>query len=207
MTGMIGIVDHGVGNIGSVRNMLEALGASYSLTQADQNLRSFDKLILPGVGSFDQISTYFDQGGRRVAVLDFVTSGRPLLGICLGMQVLFSGSEEGGGQGLSVVNAPIRRLSALGCMGKIPHVGFNTLQVEGAPGALAKLDAKDFYFIHSFGAPVGEWLDSVDEYGLTEYEGAQFVSAFRKGNLIATQFHPEKSGEVGLELMAAFVQC
>jgi imidazole glycerol-phosphate synthase subunit HisH len=208
MSSRTAIIDHGVGNTGSVRNILEALGADNEVVDCGPELAGFDRIIIPGVGSFDQIAAYFGVDGRRQAVLDFIASGKPVLGICLGMQILFEASDEGSLPGLAVVPARMRRLSALGPVGKIPHVGFNTWKRLGkGDGAFAAFDAQDFYFVHSFAAPEGEWLQDVDEYCLTTHDGAAFVAAFRKGRLWASQCHPEKSGEIGRAFMVAFLQC
>lgn len=206
---MIGVVGHEVGNIGSIKNVLDALQAPYQMVQSVNDLRRCERLVLPGVGAFDRIIDYLSAADMLNEIRAFAQERRPILAICLGMQALFEASEEGSRPGLGIVRSPIRHLRSMGCKDKIPHVGFNTLHASGTePDHFwTKFDGKDFYFVHSFAAPMGDWTNAVDEYTTTVHGGVTFVSAFRQGSILAAQFHPEKSGESGLELVSAFITC
>lgn len=184
---MIAVVDYGAGNLFSVANALQAIGAEFRFASEPTALRGADKILLPGVGHFGQMMGALDERDLREALLGAVKEGTPILGICLGMQALYEWSEEAPGvAGLGLIAGTVRALPS-GC--RVPHMGWNTVRFASGEDVWC-------YFANSFAAPV-----SGATWGTTEYGGA-FSSAVRKGNLSGFQFHPEKSGAKGLELIA-----
>lgn len=205
---MLGIVDCNIGNIRSIVNAFNYLGTPIEMVSDPARLLDFDAIVLPGVGAFDAAMTSLTATGFDVAVKEFVATGKPLLGICLGMQLLCNGSQEGVLPGLGLVDLDVINLRQLGCQGKIPHVGFNTInRLRGESSFLQKAQGQDFYFVHTFAVedrPEGNPDLSV---ACAAYEGVEVVAALQNGNVFATQFHPEKSGEAGLNLISEFLAC
>jgi len=202
---MIGIIDCQIGNIGSLRNAFAYLGAQVEVIKHPEGLSACQAVVLPGVGAFDPAMAAVETSGFATAVKAYAGEGRPLLGICLGMQILTQGSEEGVLPGLGLVQGRAVNLRKLGCTGKVPHVGFNSIRsVNGDSSFLAETNGRDFYFVHSFGfaSPLLACSSA-----MVEYHGADFVAALQQGNIFATQFHPEKSGEAGLMLLKHFLSC
>lgn len=205
---MIGIIDCDIGNLGSLRNAFAFLDAQTEVIRDPAQLAGYRAIVLPGVGAFDPAMLAVERRGFAPAIRDYAASGRPVMGICLGLQILCNGSEEGQQPGLGLIDGDIVNLRALGCTGKIPHVGFNSIaRIEGSSGFLEPALQEDFYFVHSFAlrgvaargpAPATAWV---------EYEGVNFVAALQFGNIFATQFHPEKSGGAGLALLRRFLSC
>ncbi len=195
------IVDYGAGNLRSVVNAVRFVGGEPLVSSSPQDISRAPALILPGVGAAACVMDGLVRCGLKGALLDFIASGKPFLGVCLGLQVLFEATEEGGGyECLGVVPGRVRKF-APGL--KIPHMGWNQVKqrfshpiFEGVP------DGADFYFVHSYyGAPD----DASYTLGETDY-GVSFCSAVARGNLVATQFHPEKSGQNGLKIYANFLR-
>jgi len=202
---MIGIIDYDAGNLGSLRNALKYLGAEVEIISSTKDVSSCHAILLPGVGAFDTAMSSIKFAGFGNSVKEFVGSGGPVLGICLGMQMFTSASEEGSLPGLDIVKCSTFSLRKLGCTGKLPHVGFNTIQsVCGDSSFFSDAVGRDFYFVHSYAIPEEASLDS---YALIEYENVRFMGAFQHKNMFATQFHPEKSGEAGLVLLEHFITC
>lgn len=202
---MIGIIDCQIGNIGSLRNAFAYLGAQVEVINHPVGLSACQAVVLPGVGAFDPAMAAIEASGFAAAVKAYAGERRPLLGICLGMQILAQSSEEGILPGLGLIQGRAVNLRKLGCTGKVPHVGFNSIcSVNGDSSFLAETSGRDFYFVHSFGfsAPLMACPSA-----MVEYQGAGFVAALQQGNIFATQFHPEKSGEAGLMMLKHFLSC
>ena len=199
---MIAIVDYGAGNLRSVELALARLGVHTRVTADPDMLALADGLILPGVGAFSDDMAALGRSGTIPAVLEAVGAGRPLLGICLGMQLLLDGSEEGPGvPGLGLIPGEVRRLP--GCGLKIPHMGWNSL-TPAKPSPLFKgLPEEPYvYFVHSYACKAA---DPADVLAVTDY-GVPFHAAVQRGRILGFQFHPEKSGDVGQKLLANFVE-
>lgn len=199
---MIRIIDYGVGNIASIENMLRKVGAPVGIGRTEAELRGASHLILPGVGAFDHGMSSLRARGLEPVLSELVRErGIPILGICLGMQLLAQRSEEGSEPGLGWLDAECVRFS-LPTTGrlKVPHMGWNTVSSPpGAPNPLLPEDAR-FYFVHSYHI---RCHDAADVAGTTTY-GYPFTAAVRRGNITGVQFHPEKSHRFGLELLRRF---
>jgi glutamine amidotransferase len=206
---MIAIIDCNIGNIGSLRNAFAYLGVPVEVVADPATLPKYRAAVLPGVGAFDAAMNSLERSGFVDPIRRFASSGRPMLGICLGLQLLCRRSSEGSAVGLGIVDGDIVNLGSLGCTGKIPHVGFNTvLPPIGPPSQfLTAASGRDFYFVHSFGLESSAELAQSTSLALTNYEGSRFVAALQRDNVFATQFHPEKSGELGLAILSEFVSC
>ena len=200
---MIAIVDYGVNNLRSVQKALEHVGAEAVVTDDRQVIREAQGVILPGVGAFGDAMAILGRTGLDEAVLDVAARGIPLLGICLGMQLLFDESEEmGSHRGLGIIPGKIVRIPAdLGLV--VPHIGWNQLHPQREHPLLAGVMDGDYaYFVHSYYAlPEDEHIIlATTDYGL------DFVSIFGQGHLFGVQFHPEKSQSVGLKLLGNFAK-
>jgi imidazole glycerol-phosphate synthase subunit HisH len=196
---MIAIVDYGIGNLGSAAKAFRHVGAETVLTGDPDLLRKADTLVLPGDGAFGAAMDELRQRGLLPVLQEAVAEGRTLLGICVGMQLLFEASEEGpvtGGVG--ALPGKVRRL---GGGVKIPHIGWNQVTVRPGSRLFAGLpDGARFYFVHSYAPEAdGEAVAAACDHG------GRFAAAVESGDLFGTQFHPEKSGHAGLALLANFV--
>jgi len=202
---LIGILDYGIGNVGSIKNMLKKAGAASMIVHAAEELQTCDKLILPGVGAFDDGMKRLDASGMRTALDVAVTQGKPVLGICLGMQMLGLSSEEGKREGLGYI--PFRnlrfQLEAYPEL-KVPHMGwdFVTLPDPTDPLVSGQNEPPRYYFVHSYYA---QCEDDRDALMICDY-GRPFVAAVRHGNVRGTQFHPEKSHRFGMALLKNFAE-
>ncbi len=206
---MIGIVDYNMGNLASVINAFAKVGADAKLESDPSKLDEYDKLILPGVGAFGDAMEHLQKNDMDKAVKKFAASGKPLLGICLGMQLLFDSSEEfakdsNGTDGLGLIPGKIVAFdeNKFDQQLKVPHMGWNELFVQNETSLFDGLD-KDFYlyFVHSFHAV----CDDKYAIGKTHY-GYKFVSAVKNNNIYGIQPHPEKSHENGLKIIENFVK-
>lgn len=198
---MIGIVDFGLGNLRSLHKALEHLGAACELTGDPARLAAAERLILPGDGHFGDTMRELRERGLDTMLTDFAASGRPLLGICIGMQIMMESSEEAPGvAGLGLFEGTVRRFQSETL--KIPHMGWNTVR-QAAPSPLFAEIREDeyFYFIHSYHVAPS---DAAVIAGETEY-AARFPAIIARGNVFATQFHPEKSARPGLRMLENFV--
>lgn len=198
---MIAIVDYGAGNLRSVVNAVAKLGHTPTITSHPAELLEARAVILPGVGAATDTMDNLNRYGLVEAIRRIIAEDRPFLGICMGLQILLTGSEEGGGQKcLGIIPGQVKRLPA-GL--KIPHIGWNQVNQKVAHPVFDGIpDGANFYFVHSYYA---EPEDKTLIAGETEYD-ISFCSAIARGNLVATQFHPEKSGEAGLHLYANFLR-
>ncbi len=204
---MIAIIDYGVGNLFSLRSSLEAIEADAMVTGNPEEIRAADKIILPGVGAFGDAAVKLRENGLDLVVIEEARSGKPLMGICLGMQLLFdTGEEYGIHEGLGLI--PGRVVSMKGVIPetyKIPHIGWNGLifpeDRETSPIFRYIENGDCVYFVHSFYA--ADCRESV--IADTEY-GVLLTAAVQKDNVYGCQFHPEKSGNVGLSILKAFCE-
>jgi imidazole glycerol-phosphate synthase subunit HisH len=201
----IAIVDYGIGNLRSVQKAFEAMGAPAALVKDPAVIRAADKVVLPGVGAFKDCIDALHASGLTGPVLDHIRSGKPFLGICVGMQMLFEvGCEDGEHQGLGVLKGKVVRFDLDPAMKlKVPHMGWNQLTVK-KPSPLFKdlVEGAGVYFVHSYHC-VAE--DESIVAATTDY-GGPFVSSVWRDNVMATQFHPEKSQKVGLQILANFAE-
>lgn len=202
---MLAIIDYGVGNLFSLCSSLQAIGVDSHVTADPRELQQADHLIFPGVGAFGDAAARLRQTGLDYCIKQNVRAGKPLLGICLGMQLLFDeGLEYGRHQGLGLISGKVislRETIPVTC--KIPHIGWNSLTFPADkpkhPLFQAVQSGACVYFVHSYSA-----VDCADAViAQTEY-GAPLTAAVGKGNVYGCQFHPEKSGQIGLEILRAF---
>jgi len=195
---MIGIVDYGAGNLLSVKKALEYLEMECTIVRSKKDFRGVDKLILPGVGAFHSAIQQLLFSGMYESIHNWICSDKSFLGICLGMQLLFENSEEAGGtKGFSVFNGDVVRFKKY----KVPQMGWNQVTIRQRSPLFKEIeDNSFFYFLH------GYYLHTKEDIvlGITDY-GVVYPSVIGKGNTYAVQFHPEKSGEVGLELLKNWV--
>lgn len=202
---MTAIIDYRAGNLTSVRNALAAIGAEASVTNDPAAIRAADHVIFPGVGAAKSAMENLASLGLVDTVREVAASGKPFLGICLGMQILFEHSEEDGGVDLlGVLPGKVRRFPDVPGF-KVPEIGWNQVRVASSSPSSSpssEVAAREFYFVHSYYAELGPYTA-----GRTEYAGVEFTSMVRKGALLACQFHPEKSGRIGLELLKEFLSC
>lgn len=198
---MIAIIDYGAGNLQSVKKALDFIGAESVITDNPETINACDKILLPGVGSFGDAMASMNKKGLVETVKQNALSGKGFLGICLGLQLLFEESEESPGvQGLGIFKGKIRKFpSDMGL--KIPHIGWNSLEINQKDTLFKGISENSYvYFVHSYYL---EAEDLNDVATITNY-GIDFHSAVGKGNIFATQFHPEKSGDVGLQILKNF---
>lgn len=203
---MIVIIDYGLGNIGSIQNMIKKIGYRALASSNLEDIKLANKLILPGVGSFDAGVRNLKMLGIWEVLNEKISNGTPIIGICLGMQLMTMGSEEGLEAGFGWINAVARKfrfskdLSNL----KIPHMGWNTVELKKSSRLFTSMENQKnrFYFVHSYAV---ECFDKEDIVATTNY-GYEFVSVFEKSNIIGVQFHPEKSHRFGMQLLKNFIE-
>jgi len=198
------VIDSGSGNLHSVQRALEAVGARVLVTADPEMVRAADRLVVPGQGAFRQCMTALRERGLDQAIRDFVATGRPYFGICLGLQVLFEDSEEHGGcTGLGLLSGHVLRFRPNDAQLKVPHMGWSSVRgAKGDPMMRGIPEGGHFYFVHSY------YVEPADPtvVALTCHYGHDFAAAIRYENLFACQFHPEKSQKLGLKLLANFSQ-
>ena len=195
---MIAIIDYGVGNLGSVLNAFKYLGYEAIVTSSKEEILNADKVVLPGVGAFNDAMEAFKKRGFVEVINEVFKKGTPILGICVGMQMLFEKSYEYGvHDGLGFLKGNIIKFDNLTY--KVPQIGWNQINVIKDNPLLKGLDKKYVYFVHSYHVDRSEYRIS-----LTEYADSIYPSAINYKNIYATQFHPEKSGEVGLQILKNF---
>lgn len=198
----VSIVDYGLGNLGSVANMLKRVGALNNRVTAPDEILAAERILLPGVGAFDKGTALLRDAGLVEALREFAASGRPLLGICLGMQLLLDSSEEGVSEGLGLIPGRSRRFEGASGL-RVPHMGWNSVTPRRGDPLFASLpDDNRFYFVHSYRVvPTRE----EDVLATTTY-GASFASMIRRDNVIGAQFHPEKSHAFGMVVLRNFAE-
>jgi glutamine amidotransferase len=212
MNGAVTIVDYGINNIFGLRRALEHIGVGVATTAHAAEILNARRLILPGVGAFAAGMGNLAKRGLVEPVAQYAKSGRPLLGVCLGMQMLFDSSEEfGATHGLGLIRGKVAAIPATGADGtphKVPHIGWARLLVpRGAKASpwrgtpLEGVEESEFYFVHSYAAAPDDARVSLAE---CDYDGRVFCAAVRQDNIWGTQFHPEKSGEAGLSILRRF---
>ena len=195
----VAVIDYDAGNTLSVTRALEKVGARVDLTPDPERAARADAVVLPGVGAFGDCVRKLEERGMDRACREATEDGRPFLGVCVGLQVLFEGSEESPGvEGLCVLPGEVVRFE-VGDL-KVPHMGWNQLDVARAHPVLEELSGEAFYFVHSYYPDPAEQSDVL---GTAEY-GARFCAAAGRENLVAVQFHPEKSSRAGLKLYENF---
>ena len=203
----IAVIDYQLSNMFSIKNALSILGFEVEITSDYSTILSCDGAILPGVGSFPEAMKHIKELKLDVSINDFIASGKPFLGICLGFQLLFNKSDEFEDTfGLGILSGEVKSFSALDDKIRVPHVGWNNIKKKQIPNIknnfdpLKKFnDQEYFYFVHSFYV---EPEDNKDIYTTTEYGGHNFCSSILKENIFACQFHPEKSGKKGIRILS-----
>jgi glutamine amidotransferase len=191
---MIAIIDYGAGNLRSIRRALETNGAETVITSDPDVVRSADAVVLPGVGHAGHAIGEIERRGLSPAIKDSVESGKPFLGICVGMQVLFEHQQEGDTQGFGFLKGNVRSIE--GAV-KLPHIGWTRV----SSGEDGELNEGYFYFVHSFVAQPS----NPDEVAATSSYGEEFAVLVKSGNIWGTQFHPEKSGPAGIDFLGSWV--
>ena len=201
---VIGIIDYGAGNLQSVVKALKFIGCDCIVTNKKEELMLCDGAVLPGVGSFADAVNCMDNSGMTEAVMEYINSERPFLGICLGLQLLFEESEESPGvKGLGVLKGKILKIPNLNGTLKIPHIGWNSLDVRKKDGIFKNVGENPYvYFVHSY------YLKADDENIVSSrtHYGTDIDASVCFKNIYATQFHPEKSGKTGLKILNNFVE-
>jgi glutamine amidotransferase len=196
---VVGVLDYDMGNLRSVVKALQHVGAEARVVDEPGGVKDLDRLVVPGVGAFGACMAALRERGLDQVIRDWAIDGRPLLGVCLGMQVLFEWSEEGDQEGLGILPGKVRKLPA-GV--KVPHMGWNEVTWERDHPLIRRVPSGTrLYFVHSYFCDA----QAGDVVGLTDHGGA-FAAAVSRGAIFATQFHPEKSGPPGLEIYRAFVE-
>ena len=198
---MIAIIDYGAGNLQSVKKALDFIGAKSEITYDKKKIETADRVILPGVGSFGDAMDMLRKRGLEDTVKSAASGEKPFLGICLGLQLLFAESEESPeAQGLGIFDGKIKKIpSAEGL--KVPHMGWNSVKLIQTDGIFKNIpDESYFYFVHSY------YLSGADTVAATTSYGVEIQCAVQKGLAAATQFHPEKSSEAGLQLLRNFAE-
>jgi imidazole glycerol phosphate synthase glutamine amidotransferase subunit len=196
---MIAVIDYGAGNVGSVLKAVRHLGYSAAPATSPAELKRSEKILLPGQGHFGQMMKALEERQFLTPLRQGMEEGKPFLGICLGLQALYEGSEEAPGvAGLGILPGRVTRFEGVF---KVPHVGWNELQIRRPSKLLDRLSPSSFvYYCHSYYCQVNENTTAVAEYGQT------FAAVVEEGNVFAVQFHPEKSGEAGLRVLENFLE-
>ncbi len=195
---MIGVVDYKAGNLFSVINSLKSIGANVKIVRVMEDMDDIDKLILPGVGAFGPAMNRLSESGMSELIIDWIFKGRPFLGICLGLQLLFEFSEESPDvKGLCLLKGSVKRFNCK----KVPHIGWNLARVSKRIDFSKSLKDEYFYFVHSY------YVEPEEDITLfsTEYS-IEFVSGIQKENIVAVQFHPEKSANSGINFLKKWIE-
>tara|TARA_R110001606_G_C15238216_1_gene635917 strand:- start:238 stop:885 length:648 start_codon:yes stop_codon:yes gene_type:complete len=206
------VVDYGIGNVFSVCNALKRIGATPVLTRDPSAIRAADRVILPGVGAFSRAMENLRSLGLDAEIAAYVATGRPFLGVCIGMQVLMDGSTEFGDHtGLGLIPGKVEKIPATTSQGttlRVPHISWSAVSSDapldtGSWQEAAFANAAHYYFVHSF---MARPADSAHLLASAHYGGHQITAAVRRDNVTGVQFHPERSGPAGLQLLKYFVE-
>lgn len=201
----VAIINYGMGNLGSVRRSLEEVGADVVIANHPSILYEVNRIVLPGVGAFPEGMSHLTKGGWVVALQETVLQQKkPLLGICLGMQMLADVGDEGvETAGLGFIAGTVKRIDQLGCDQRVPHMGWNEVHYQAADHVLFQHipDSSDFYFVHSYAF---ETRNTEDLLATTQY-GSSLTAVVAKDNIFGCQFHPEKSSKAGRQLLKNFM--
>lgn len=196
----VSLVAYGLGNLGSVANMLKRVGAEARFVSTPEEILASDRLLLPGIGAFDTGMRMLDEQGLTPAIKEFAATGKPVLGICLGMQLLLDSSEEGQAPGLGLIPGRSLRIPEDGGI-RVPHMGWNLVDPTREDPLVADLPPESrFYFVHSYRVVPD---DDADVLGVTQY-GVPFASMVQSQNVWGAQFHPEKSHDFGKRILKNF---
>ncbi len=209
MSIIVGVVDYGAGNLFSVESALKKVGCKYLVSENIDELRTADRIIFPGVGSFNEGMSSVVSLGLDEFIIDAVNEGKPLLGICLGMQLLLSQGDEGGvTKGIGILSGEVKSLD-ITSKEKVPHIGWNEVYGDGYEDIQLLSGVRphsDFYFVHSYHVK----LKRDDNPGVnilnTDFYGRDIVAGYQKDNVVGLQFHPEKSQTVGMRLLKNFLK-
>ena len=200
MAARVAVLDYGAGNLRSAQRALERAGAEVTVTDDAARARDADAIVVPGVGHYGQCVRQFVAAGLKDLVTEWAAAGKPLLGICVGMQILYPESDESPGvKGLDLLPGRVRRLPE---DVTVPHMGWNTVTARTADPLLEGVDGEQVYFVHSYAAAP----DSDDHVVATCDYGPGFPAVVRVGSVVGTQFHPEKSADVGARLLANWIE-
>ena len=198
---MIGIIDYGMGNLASLENAFDYLGLDSEIAKFPEKIFKYDRVILPGVGSFNSAMKTITSEGWREVLINYASSKKPILGICLGMQILFTvGHEHGTTDGLNLISGEVQRLKSINGQ-KIPHVGWNCLHGLSKHPLLENYkDGVDLYFVHSYHV-----VPDNEDYNIAKCSaGDDFIAVVARENIAGMQFHPEKSQPYGLKILENF---
>lgn len=199
---MIAIIDYNAGNLTSVRLALEFIGVDCEITRDPAKIEAAERVIFPGVGAAEAAMANLHEFGLLEPIRNVVAAGKPFMGICLGSQIILGESEEGNVDCIGLVPGTVRKFVPVQTMCKIPQMGWNTVEFKRPHPVFEGIeDSSEFYFVHSYYCAPSEETHIVGE---TEYADVRFASAIGHNNLIATQFHPERSGRIGLRLLENF---
>ncbi|PZQ89700.1 MAG: imidazole glycerol phosphate synthase subunit HisH [Leifsonia xyli] len=198
----VSIIDYGLGNLGSVANMLKRIGAEVRRVSTPEEILESERVLLPGIGAFDTGMALLREQGLEAPLVEFAASGRPLFGICLGMQLLLDSSDEGMEPGLGLIPGTSRRFDDADGL-RVPHMGWNLADPRPGDSLTADLPPDSrFYFVHSYRVVP----ESDDDVLATTRYGVPFASMIRSGNVMGAQYHPEKSHAFGMQILRNFAE-
>lgn len=199
---MIAIIDYNAGNLTSVRLALEYIGVECEITRDPARIAAAERVIFPGVGAAEAAMTNLNEFSLLGTIRETVASGKPFMGICLGSQIILDHSEEGGVDCIGLIPGTVEKFMTLDRACKIPQMGWNTVELRDSHPIFEGIeDSTEFYFVHSYYCAPSQQNHII---GDTEYAGVRFASTIGHENLVATQFHPERSGRIGLKMLENF---